>query len=188
MGSTIEQLRNQLRQEYDTSSRLHRLRNQYRSTAEELSDQVTKLVNESKEQGETGSSNGEKKGLSLLQRIEEEPEVNGPVAASQGYNKYYPDVPDFHGDPEKWDSWRLHLQLKFRASAMLFPTEQARIDYICDHCKSVAFNIIKTGCLDGTYSTAEEVLEDLRNVYGEFDAVGKAIARLHSTDFNMKKK
>ena len=104
MESTIEQLRNQLRQEYDTSYRLRRLRNQYRSTAEELSDQVIQLLNESKEQGETGSSNGEKKVSSLLQRIEEEPEVNGPVAASQGYNKYYPDVPDFHGDHEKGDS------------------------------------------------------------------------------------
>ena len=69
---------------------------------------------------------------------------------------------------------------------MLFPTKQARIDYIYDHCKSIAFEIIKSRCLDGTYSTAEEVLENLRNVYGEFDAVGKAIARLHSPDFNMK--
>ena len=71
---------------------------------------------------------------------------------------------------------------------MLFPTEQARIDHICDHCRSIAFDIIKIRCLDGTYSTAEEVLEDLHNVYGECDAVGKAIARLQSPDFSMKKK
>ena len=178
MGTTIERLRNQLRREYVVSNRLRRLRNQYRLTTEELSDQVTQLLSESQEQGEIGSSDGEKKGLSSLQRIEEEPEVNGPVAASQGYNKYYPDVPEFHGDHDKWDSWRLHLQSKFRASAMLVPTEQARIDYICDHCKSIAIEIIKTRCLDGTQSTAQEVLEDLRNVYGEL----MQLARL-SRDF-----
>ena len=138
MGSTIERLRNQLRREYNVSNLLRRLRNQYRLTTEKLSDQVTQLLSESQEQGEIGSSDGEKKGLSLLQRIEEEPEVNGPVAASQGYNNYYPDVPEFHGDRDKRDSWRLHLQSKFRASAMLFPTEKARIDYICDHCKFIA--------------------------------------------------
>ena len=42
---------------------------------------------------------------------------------SQGTNKYYPDVSEFHGDDSKWEVWQLHLQSKFRASAILFPTE-----------------------------------------------------------------
>ena len=97
LGSTIEQLRNQLRREYNTSNRLRRLRNQYRLTAEELSYQVTQLLNESKEQWETGSSDDENTRVSSAKRIEEEPQVNGSVATSQGHNKYYSDVPDFHG-------------------------------------------------------------------------------------------
>ena len=99
--SAIEQFRNQLRREYDTPNRPRRLRNRYRSTTRELSDQVFQLLNESKEQGETVSSGRKKKGLSLLQHIEEETEVNGPVAASQGNNNFYPDVLEFRGDNDK---------------------------------------------------------------------------------------
>ncbi|CAD6593451.1 MAG: hypothetical protein ASARMPRED_007520 [Alectoria sarmentosa] len=111
---------------------------------------------------------------------------------SQGTNKYYTDVDEFHGDASKWEAWQLHLHAKFRASAMLFPTEQSRIDYIRDHCKSTAFDIIKTRCLNknntNPYVTAQEILEDLDNMYGEFDPYGTSDARLHDPDFNMKKK
>ena len=74
---------------------------------------------------------------------------------------------------------------------MLFPTEQSRINYIRDHCKSIAFDIIKTRCLNNTtnpYVTAQKMLEDLDNMYGEFDPYETADARLHDPDFNMKKK
>ena len=119
-----------------------------------------------------------------------DPEISGFPVASQGSNKHYPDVPDFHGDSTKWEAWQLHLDAKFRASAMLFPSEQSRIDYIRDHCKSTAFDIIKARCLDKTnpYITAHEILEDLDNMYGEFDPFGTADARLHSPDFGMQKK
>ncbi|CAF9937718.1 hypothetical protein IMSHALPRED_000520, partial [Imshaugia aleurites] len=107
---------------------------------------------------------------------------------SQGTNKYYPDVPDFYGDPTAWEAWQLHLEAKFRASAMLFPTERSRIDYIRDHCKEGAFNVIKARCVDTTnlYTTAQEILEDLDNMYGEFDPYGTADATLHDPDFGMK--
>lgn len=117
------------------------------------------------------------------------PEISRFSVASQGFNENYPDVPDFHGDPTKWEAWQLHLDAKFRASAMLFPTEQSRIDYIRDHCKSIAFDIIKARCRLGNenpYTTAHEILEDLDNIYGEIDPFGTAYARLHSPDFGMK--
>ena len=75
---------------------------------------------------------------------------------------------------------------------MLFLTEQSRIDYIRDHCKSVAFDIIKIRCLNKNntnfYVTAQEIFEDLNNMYGEFDPYGTFDARLHDPDFNIKKK
>ena len=49
-----------------------------------------------------------------------------------GNNKKYPDVPLFYGngdDREKWEGWRLHLESKFRQSAVLYTCEQ---DKICD--------------------------------------------------------
>ena len=118
-----------------------------------------------------------------------ESQGQGFASVSQGSNKYYPDVPDFYGDPMEWESWQLHLDSKFRASAMLFPIEQSRIDYIRDHCKSTAFDVIKARCLDKTnpYTTSQEILEDLNNMYGEFDSYEKADATLHSPDFEMQK-
>ena len=103
----------------------------------------------------------------------------------RGFNKHYPDVSDFHGDPTKWEAWQLHLDAKFRASARLFPTEQSRIDYIRDHCKSIAFDIIKTRCRIGNenpYTTAHEILEDLDNIH--FARPGKSVlcsTAIHAT-------
>ena len=75
---------------------------------------------------------------------------------------------------------------------MLFLIEQSRIDYIRDHYKSVAFDIIKTRCLnkDNTtkpYVTAQKMLEDLDNMYVEFDSYETTDATLHDPNFNMKK-
>ena len=99
-------------------------------------------------------------------------------------------MPDFHGDLTKWEAWQLHLDAKFRTSAMLFPTEQSRIDYIQDHCKSTAFVINKARCRLGNenpYTKTHEIL-DLDNIYREFDPFGTTDARLHSPDFGMKEK
>ena len=79
------------------------------------------------------------------------------------------------------------MKAKFRASALLYPTHQSRIDYIRDHYKSTAFDVIKARYLDTTnpYLTPEEVLKDLNNMYSEFDAYEAADARLHNPDFNI---
>ena len=111
----------------------------------------------------------------------------GNAPASHGCNKHYPDVSDFYGDRTKWEAWQMHLDSKFHESAMLFPTERSRINYIRDHCKSTAFDVIKARCLDKTnsYTTAKEILEDLNNMYGEFDVYGTADAELYSPDFGI---
>lgn len=64
------------------------------------------------------------------------------------------------------------------------------MDYIRDHCKSTAFDVIKSRCfksLINPYVTPEEVLQDLNNMFGEFDPYGTADATLHDPDFKMKK-
>lgn len=63
-----------------------------------------------------------------------------------GNNKKYPDVPLFYGNGinrEKWEGCRLHLESKFRQSAVLYTCEQDKIDYIRNHCKNTAFEVIK---------------------------------------------
>ena len=233
MKSTIQQLKNQLRelqiqlqQEVNTSKRLRYQRDQHRSTAEELANQVAKLQPEEEEMYDSDEEEQEpveKKVTVLLRRTKKNlhsqqsqypstsnnglqaryqpvsqqfdtktglmtSQGQGFAPVSQGSNKHYPDVPEFHGDPTVWESWQLHLHSKFRASAILFPTEQSRIDYIRDHCKSTAFDVIKARCLrdaSDPYTTAQQMLEDLDNMYGEFDPYGTADARLHSPDFGM---
>ena len=70
--------------------------------------------------------------MPMLKHTASEP---ASVVAGEGTNKKYPDVPFFHGDKDGWDAWRLHLDAKFRNSAILFPSEWHKIEYIRDHCK-----------------------------------------------------
>ena len=61
-------------------------------------------------------------------------------------NKKYPNIPLFYGnaeDREKWEEWRLYFELKFHQSAILYTYEQNKIDYIRNHCKNTAFEVIK---------------------------------------------
>lgn len=107
-----------------------------------------------------------------------------------GMNKRYPDVTDFHGthDRETWDSWRLHLDSKFRQSAILFPTEAEKMDYVRDHCKSTAFKIIKARAdpkHPDPYQTADEMINTLDNMFGEFNQEYKASNELRNPKFAM---
>ena len=70
---------------------------------------------------------------------------------------------------------------------MLFPTEQSYIDYIRNYYKSTIFNIIKARYLDKTnsYIIVYEILENLDNIYDEFNAYKTVFATLYSTDFNI---
>lgn len=87
-------------------------------------------------------------------------------------NRNYPDVPDFYGDKAKWDSWECHLDTKFRQDAVLFPTEHDKMDYIRDHCKSIAFDVIKARAdpvhTENPYTTSREMIEELHGMFGNF--------------------
>ena len=216
LQSQVQQLQNQIsqvqeqhQQEINTSKRLRHQRDQYRSTAKGLAIQVAQLLQQQEEQDfydsdqltqEKGTQNQpvsqqlRKKTIQDKENIAASQLFHMQTAPIQsGDNKCYPDVPDFHGDRDRtqWESWQLHLEAKFRANALLYPTDQSRIDYIQDHIKSTAFNVIKSRCSKSStnpYTTPEEVLKDLNNMYGEFDAAGTADATLHDPDFNMKEK
>ena len=74
---------------------------------------------------------------------------------------------------------------------MYFIIEQSCIDYIRDYYKFIVFNVIKARCSKhntNSYITSQEILEDLNNIYDEFDFYEKADARLYNSDFKMQKK
>ena len=100
-------------------------------------------------------------------------------------------MPLFYGnaeDREKWERWRLHLELKFRQSAILYTCEYDKIDYIRDYCKDTAFEIIKAKVnptSTNAYLTSSEMIQDLENMFGEFDKVAKLDALLHDSKFGI---
>lgn len=103
-------------------------------------------------------------------------------------NKKYPDVPDYYGDKDLWDSWRFHLDAKFRQSAILFSSEHDKMDYIRDHCKSIAFDVIKIRAdplSENPYITSKEMIEELHSMFGDFDKFTKCDAELHDPAFAM---
>ena len=117
------------------------------------------------------------------------PTVITPVVT--GNNKKYPDVPYFYGEKERWDEWRFHLDAKFRQSAVSFPTERDKIDYIRDHCKSIAFGVIKARAdplSEDPYTTSKEMIQELHSMFGEYDQVATSSAMIHDPAFAMKKK
>ena len=117
--------------------------------------------------------------------------ITSSTPIEPGRNKRYPDIKDFHGnsnDRDTWDSWKLHLRAKFKASAILFPSEWDKIDYIRDHCKSIAFEVIKARAnpdSDNPYNTADETIRDLDSMFGVYDPIAKAESELHDSDFGM---
>ncbi|KAF1980646.1 hypothetical protein K402DRAFT_399245 [Aulographum hederae CBS 113979] len=109
-------------------------------------------------------------------------------------NNKWPDIKDYYGDSEKqrmeYPQWRASIRSKFRNSWDMFTTDQTKIDYVRDKCKTTAFNVIETRAdLEGPhpYDTFEEMLKDLDDMFAEHDPMGKADAQLHSADFAMKK-
>lgn len=119
------------------------------------------------------------------------PASTAGTTVQAGNNKKYPDVPTFYGnadDREKWEAWRLHLESKFHQSAVLYTCEQDKIDYIRDHCKDTAFEVIKTKANPASVKAdlnASEMIQDLDNMFGKFDKVAKADALLHDPKFSM---
>ncbi|KAF1980692.1 hypothetical protein K402DRAFT_426021 [Aulographum hederae CBS 113979] len=116
------------------------------------------------------------------------------VSRPEKSNNKWPDIKEFFGDSEKqrneYPQWRSSVHSKFRNSWDMFSTDQAKIDYVRDKCKSTAFNVIETRAdLEGPnpYESFAEMLKDLDDMFAEHDPMGKADALLHSTDFSMKK-
>lgn len=82
----------------------------------------------------------------------------------------------------------MHFLAKFRQSAREFPDKLDKIDYVRDHCKDTAFNVIKTRSdmsHHNPYSTAEEMVTKLDAIFGTYDKVAKSDAELHDPNFTM---
>ena len=109
----------------------------------------------------------------------------------EGNNKRYLNVPDFHGDHKDrdiWEEWKMHLKSKFRNNTVLFQTEWNKIDYIQDHYKTTAFNVIKIRANPdhiNLYISHKEALHDLDNMFAVFDKESKADHDLHDSKFPM---
>lgn len=104
-------------------------------------------------------------------------------------DKKYPDVEKFYGDKEVWESWQLHLYTKFYKSWSLFPNETDKIVYIRDHCKKLAWNIIRARSKASThnpYLTAKEMMTDLEKAFGEKNSLDKAARKFYNPKFRMK--
>ena len=74
---------------------------------------------------------------------------------------------------------------------MLFFIERSRINCVRDYCKFIVFNIIKTRYFkynENFYIIAQKMIEDLNNIYGEFDFYDIVNIKLHNLDFNIKNK
>ena len=111
------------------------------------------------------------------------PSATATTSGTKSNNKW-PDVPQFYGnlsDRDTWESWRMRLESKFMMSWELFETEIAKILYIRDHCKDVAYDIIKGKAkLDAAdhYETADEAISDLEQQFGDIDREARADAEL----------
>ena len=119
------------------------------------------------------------------------PNTDTTTTVITGNNKKYPDVPYFYGEKEKQDEWRFHLDAKFRQSAISFPTERDKIDYIRDHYKSLAFDVIRARAdplSEDPYTTSKEIIQELHSIFGKYDQLAKYSAMLYDPAFAIKKK
>ena len=70
----------------------------------------------------------------------------------------------------------------------MYTCEQDKIDYIRDHCKDTAFEVIKAKANPtsaNAYLTSSEMIQDLKNMFGEFDKDAKLDALLYDPMFDM---
>lgn len=159
------------------TSRLRLLRDQYRQEAKELYNENREL------QAKTAAT-----AVGLSERNQ----ISTYIRGHTGLYKIYPDVVNFYGvdDIEYWEAWKSHLDAKFHHSAILFPCEQDKIDYIRDHCKSTALKRIKARAHPGSddpYTSSMEAIQDLESMLSESKKVAKLKARLYSQNFGMGK-
>ena len=68
----------------------------------------------------------------------------------------------------------------------LFDTKVSKILYIRDYYKDMVFNTIKTRANMNNpkyYTLVEEILEDLNNIFGDYDKISKADVELDNPKF-----
>ena len=177
-------------------SRLRKLRYDYRSLAKKLEQENLALKAEvTKLQEKLGGPTDEAQYRDSDEDETGIPSNPKPVSVSKhsslslpGHNTKYPNIDNFNGDTDvdNYDSWRLHVEAKLRQSAIMFNSEQDKIDYVRAYCKGSAFNVIKDrASLNAVkpYSTIEEMLKDLDNLYVVHDKVARADVKLHSAEF-----
>ena len=215
-GEKVKQLKIDLVKEVEDKARLRQLRDKYRSEAYELHEKAKVLqvkldnlahndktpdhdpiVDSDDEDSSQSQPHTSRRSTSATTNRFISPLKSRTPASTigttvqVGNNKKYPDVPHFYGngdDREKWEGWRLHLESKFRQSAVLYTCEQDKIDYIRDHCRDTAFEVIKAKANPSSanaYLSAFEMIQDLENMFGEFDKVAKSDALLHDPKFGM---
>lgn len=71
---------------------------------------------------------------------------------------------------------------------MLYTCDQDKIDYIKDHCKDTTFEVIKVKdnlTSANAYLISSEMIQDLENMFGEFNKVAKSDALLHDLKFGI---
>lgn len=198
----IQELEATIRTAKSNILRLRGLRDRYHASVAELTMKNTELKAEF-QQLQKQQSKPEKNSQALVDSDEESlgaPDVKARAKSTTsraftrsstpgfGNNKKYPDVPFFYGEKEKWDEWKTHLNMKFRRSAVLFPNEKDKMDYIRDHCKDIAFNVLRART-DPThrnaYCTAQEMIDELHSIFGEYDVVSISHAKLREPDLAM---
>lgn len=167
VGEKVKQLTVDLAKKVKDKERLRQLRDKYRSEAYELREKAKAL--QDKLDDLTSNDKIPDHNLVIDSDVEDnspsQPQSSPrptPVATNRftsasksqtsfstagstievGKNKKCPDVPLFYGNGdnrEKWEGWRLHLESKFRQSAILYTCEQDKIDYIRDPLQRHSF-------------------------------------------------
>lgn len=205
--NNVKTIKNQLEQSDAQVARLRQLRDSYKEHYQNLSVEFQKLKEK------IAAKRPAKAGFVLSGDSEDEDEEDRPEsrhapshrpspfapvgsirsgtgAGRETDNKKYPDVTNFYGthDRDQWEPWLQHLYSKFRQSWSLFSEEQDKIEYVRDHCKATAYEVIKTRAefnAQDPYTSVEDIIADLDAMFGEFDKTGKANALLHDPNFNM---
>ena len=192
----------------EVAARLRHLRDKWRSEAEESQKENEELKAKLKERSlparnrdedfdsddERFREPGHQRGRVSLQPNSHRQDQRYTPATDRtegvGNKKRYPDVPNFHGthDRDDWESGYAHLLEKFHQSAVIFPTEKEKIGYVRDLVKYIVFDVIKTRAMPNAvdpYDTADEMVQELDNMFGNYDQIAHSNDHLHDPKFGM---
>ena len=80
---------------------------------------------------------------------------------------------------------------KFKQNAIKFLTELNKIDYIKNHCKETAFDIIKTRANmfhSNSYTAVEQIIMKLHFIFETYDKIIKSNVKFYDLNFVMRDK